>query len=65
MSETVYLIALQNDKYYVGKTKNFVRRMDEHIDGEGAKWVKKHGPLVSQSVVGNFTGDAEWHESGK
>ena len=44
MTEHIYLMELQNGKYYVGKTKNFERRMDQHQTKFGAAFTKLHGP---------------------
>lgn len=44
MGEHIYLIELQNNKYYVGKTKNFERRMDQHQTGQGAIFTRRYGP---------------------
>ena len=52
--ETLYLIELKNNKWYVGKTKKFNARMDQHITGEGASWTRMHGPQLSCSKLGEF-----------
>lgn len=43
----VYVLSLENDKYYVGKTDNLDRRLFEHLNGQGrsASWTKKYKPL--------------------
>jgi predicted GIY-YIG superfamily endonuclease len=43
--EIIYVLALENDKYYVGKTCNLARRLDEHYNGDGAAWTKLYKPL--------------------
>jgi predicted GIY-YIG superfamily endonuclease len=43
----VYVLQLQNNKYYVGTTDNIFTRLLDH-EGRGrycAKWVKLHGPV--------------------
>ena len=32
----------RREMYYVGKTKRFRRRMEEHVEGRGATWIKKN-----------------------
>ena len=43
--EYVYILELENDKYYVGYTENFDSRMISHFGGNGSKWTKIHRPL--------------------
>ena len=42
--ETLYVIKLQNNKWYIGKTKQYNHRMDQHVVSNGAHWTKFHGP---------------------
>ena len=44
---TLYMIKFvkedsRREMYYVGKTKRFRRRMEEHVEGRGATWIKKN-----------------------
>lgn len=34
-----------NNKYYVGKTDDVLRRFQEHLSGNGSEWTKKWKPL--------------------
>jgi cellular nucleic acid-binding protein len=38
----VYVIQLFDDKYYVGRTNNLDRRIEEHKNGYGSEWTKKY-----------------------
>ena len=38
----IYILELENNKYYVGRTINPKRRLQEHIDGRGSSWTKLH-----------------------
>jgi predicted GIY-YIG superfamily endonuclease len=49
--ETLYVIELQGGKIYIGKTRSFNHRMDQHVAGEGAAWCSRYGPQVSCSVL--------------
>lgn len=40
----VYVLELNNKHYYVGRTSNFLQRMNEHFTGVGAKYTKKYKP---------------------
>lgn len=42
---TVYCLRLEGEHYYVGRTTNLQRRVDEHIAGHGAAWTKLH-PVI-------------------
>ena len=42
---TIYVLALENDKYYVGKTDNVKYRIKQHFDGKGAFWTQKYKPI--------------------
>jgi len=37
-----YVLKLANGKYYVGKTKNVERRIQDHEDGYGCEWTKRY-----------------------
>ena len=42
----IYVLALDNDKYYVGKTRNFQARYKDHLNSSmGALWTKIHKPI--------------------
>jgi len=38
----IYILELENGKYYVGKTNNIDRRIKEHQSGNGSEWTKKY-----------------------
>ena len=52
--EYVYILELENNKYYVGYTENFNSRMVSHFGGNGSKWTKIHIPISIKEV---FRGD--------
>ncbi|ARF10542.1 putative GIY-YIG superfamily endonuclease [Hokovirus HKV1] len=39
----IYVIKTKDNKYYVGKTSNIIRRLSEHYQNKGALFVKNHG----------------------
>lgn len=43
--EEIYVLELENNKYYIGKTNNLQERYQQHLDGIGSKWTKKYKPL--------------------
>lgn len=57
-NNVVYILKLQHDKFYVGKTTNINRRYQEHLDGNGAEWTKLFKPvqlLQTIELVGDFS----------
>lgn len=44
--QKIYILRLESDKYYVGRTFDVNRRYDEHLSGSsGAVWTKKYRPI--------------------
>ena len=41
----IYVLKLQNNKYYVGKTNNPKYRVDTHFSEGGSSWTKKYKPI--------------------
>ena len=41
----VYVLALEEGKYYVGWTGDILRRIGEHFDGRGARWTRLYPPI--------------------
>ena len=41
----IYILQLEDGKFYVGKTNHTMQRFNQHNDGKGAKWTKKY-PMV-------------------
>lgn len=42
---TIYVLRLENNKYYVGKTTNKTKRIQDHFDGNGSEWTRKYQPI--------------------
>ena len=43
---TVYVLELEHRKYYVGRTSNLQRRLQEHFSNSGGSfWTKKYKPI--------------------
>lgn len=43
--DTLYVLSLSDNKWYVGRTGNVERRFEQHMNGDGAKWTWLHKPL--------------------
>ena len=50
----IYILKLENNKYYVGRTKRMNQRTNEHFTGNGSEWTKRHKPV---SVISKIDGD--------
>lgn len=43
--EILYVLQLEDGKYYVGKTKDLKRRVEEHAKGDGSEWTWMYRPV--------------------
>jgi predicted GIY-YIG superfamily endonuclease len=41
----VYLLLCEDDWFYVGQTRDYQTRIQQHLSGEGAAFTKRHRPL--------------------
>ena len=41
----IYILKLENEKYYIGKTDDPNTRIKLHFDGNGSAWTKKYKPI--------------------
>ncbi len=41
----IYVLKLEDDKYYVGRTKNPSVRLEDHFHSNGSSWTKKYKPI--------------------
>ena len=49
----IYCLALEKDKYYIGKTENINFRLEDHQRGQGCSWTKKYKPIALLELVEN------------
>ena len=49
----VYVLQLENNKYYVGKSSNKELRIKRHINGIGSAWTKKYKPINELTPLTN------------
>lgn len=45
MINKIYVLRLENDKFYVGRTKNIFGRLDEHKNQYGSHWTRQNKPI--------------------
>ncbi len=53
MSVNIYVLALENDKYYIGRSTQPQKRILSHVNNNGSEWTKKYKPV---SVIEIITG---------
>jgi len=41
----IYVLELENKKYYIGKTTNPDFRIEQHFNSSGSQWTKKYKPI--------------------
>lgn len=49
-TRSIYILRLEKNKYYIGTTKNVLRRITEHSNGNGAQYTKKYKPVEIEAV---------------
>jgi predicted GIY-YIG superfamily endonuclease len=42
---TLYVLQLEDDKWYVGKTDDVSKRLEQHLNGKGSAWTKEYSPV--------------------
>ena len=60
MTTTIYILKLNDNKFYIGKTNRTVKeRYQEHLEGIGSFWTKKYKPL---SVIKQIENSSPFEE---
>lgn len=49
----IYILQLESNKYYVGKTSNPDVRLDSHFNSRGSEWTKKYKPIKVCELIEN------------
>ncbi len=49
----IYILKLENNKYYIGKTSNPTFRLDQHFNLNGSLWTKKYKPIELIEIISN------------
>ena len=47
----IYILKLQNEKYYIGLTTNVERRLEEHCNNIGSGWTIKYKPVSIMEII--------------
>lgn len=49
----IYILKLEQNKYYIGKTNNPQFRLENHCNGNGSAWTQKYKPLKVIKLIPN------------
>lgn len=49
----IYVLKLQQNKYYIGKTTEPNFRIDTHFNAKGSAWTKKYKPISVSVIIPN------------
>jgi len=47
----IYILRLEQNKYYIGKTKDLFTRFDAHKKGIASYWTRKYKPIFVERVI--------------
>jgi hypothetical protein len=47
----IYILKLQYNKYYIGKTNNKKFRLKQHFNTNGSSWTKKYKPINIHQII--------------
>lgn len=53
MPLSIYILRLEQGKFYVGKTHDLDRRLSDYVQGDRPAWVRKYAPLGIDKIVHN------------
>ena len=53
MTSNIYILNLEKNKYYVGKTDNLEKREIAHFNGTASSWTKKYKPISVVQIIPN------------
>jgi predicted GIY-YIG superfamily endonuclease len=42
---SIYILKLDNGKYYVGKSNHVRQKYSDHISGNGSEWTRLYKPI--------------------
>lgn len=49
----IYILQLEDNKFYVGKTNEPEYRLEQHFDGNGSAWTQKYKPIEILEIINN------------
>ena len=52
---TIYVLRLEGDRYYIGKSDNVMNRYQQHLNGNGSAWTRKYKPVSLEKTIENVS----------
>lgn len=49
----IYVLELENNKYYIGKSSNPKNRIKKHFSNQGSQWTIMHKPIKVVEIISN------------
>ena len=53
MTKSIYIFKCEHDTYYIGKTSNLDKRVEQHYNGTGSSWTSLHRPIKIIETIDN------------
>lgn len=53
MTTNIYVLRLEGNRFYIGKTDNVQQRLQQHMQGQGSNWTRKYKPLSLEKTIKN------------
>lgn len=50
---SIYILLLTCNKYYIGKSKDVLKRIEKHFSNRGSAWTKKFPPIKVVETIHN------------
>ena len=51
MATNIYILRLDQGKYYIGKSDRVDKRLIDHVSGDGSAWTAKYKPVQLERVI--------------
>jgi len=51
----IYILLLEEERYYIGRSNNVLFRYQEHINGNGSAWTRKYKPISLEKTITNVS----------
>jgi len=51
----IYVLRLEDGRYYIGKSDNVMNRYQEHLNGRGSAWTRKYKPVSLEKTIENVS----------
>jgi hypothetical protein len=51
----IYILRLIQNNFYIGKSNNPLKRIEQHMTGKGSVWTKKYPPVSIEKIIPNVS----------